>query len=538
MEREWERAVAETFDLVVVGGGINGTGAARDAARRGLRVCLVERHDFGYGTTGRSTRLIHGGLRYLREGDFGLVRESLRERELLLHNAPHLVEAIPFLIPFYEGMKPRPWTLRMGLALYDLLSYDRSVGSHRKLTREETLAFEPSLNPEGLKGGAVYYDGQVRFVERLCVENALDAAAQGAVLLNHAQVMGLTRDVEGKVNGVTVRNLLTGESADVKGRAILDATGPWLGRLNPSDGEKVRMTKGVHLATPRITEHAVLLFAPDGRVFFSIPWFGMSITGTTDTDYRDEVDTLHATRDDVKYLQEATRDYFPNAPIDEVAYTWAGVRALINVKGVSPGAISRKHLVLDHAKHGGPPGLVSIVGGKITPYRAVTEEAVNVILRRLGEKRRRSVTRRTPLPGAQLPEGVTWDRYRERAVAALQQEFQLPERTARHLLELYGTRHTRIADLLRLDPGLARPVCEHALDVWAQVELAAEEEMARSTADVLLRRTTVGYAPCQGLDAAPEVARYLGKRLGWTEEGILKDLAAYQAETDLRVQFR
>lgn len=537
MERDWQRALAEPFDLVIIGGGINGTGAARDAARRGLRVCLLERRDFGYGTTGRSTRLIHGGLRYLAQADFGLVRESLRERERLLGNAPHLVRAIPFLVPFYKGMTPGPAKLRMGLALYDLLSYDRSVPGHRILSRDEVLDLEPNLNPEGLTGGAVYYDAQVSFVERLCVENALDAHAHGAVLLNHTEVTSLIHDERGvQVTGVTARDRLTGETGAIRGTVVLDATGPWLGKMHGDGGARVRMTKGIHLVTPPVTGHAVLLFASDGRVFFSIPWFGVSLTGTTDTDFREDVDRVHATREDVSYLQSSTRRYFPTAPLDEVAYTTAGIRALLSVEGVSESEITRRHLILDHGKHGGPQHLVSIVGGKITPFRDVTEEAVDVAARLLGVKQG-SDTKAAPLPGGDLPRGDAFERYREEAARKGAARAGIPEETVAHLVDIYGSRHEAVLDRIVKDPRLGRPLCPHARDVWAQVDFAVDEELARSTGDVLLRRIPAGYTLCQAEEVAGEVAARIGERLGWSPERVREDEAAYRAELDLRRRF-
>lgn len=318
LSRPFADLASKTFDVLVVGGGINGAGVARDAARRGLSVALVEREDFGYGTTGRSTRLVHGGLRYLALYDFGLVHESLRERERLLANAPHLVQPIRFLIPFYKGQATPPWKLKLGLWLYDALAGSRSVQAHESFSRDEVLEVEPGLQPEGLRGGAAYSDGQVAFVERLCVENILDAVAHGATVVNHAGLDRLVME-DGRVVGARVRDMLSGEEVEVRARRVVNTTGPWVDRVPGVGGVRTRMTKGIHLVTPRDTNHAILLFSPDDdRVFFSIPWMGQQLVGTTDTDYAAEPADVRADADDVTYLQRGIRIALPDAPVETI----------------------------------------------------------------------------------------------------------------------------------------------------------------------------------------------------------------------------
>ena len=521
MQRRFRDLDRHLFDVLVLGGGINGTGVARDAARRGLRVGLVEKEDFGYGTTGRSTRLIHGGLRYLAMYDFGLVRESLRERERLLENAPHLVKPLTFLVPFYDGQRTPPWMVRMGLILYDLLAGGSRVPPHEWLTRDETLDAEPGLRAEGLRGGALYGDGQVELVERLCVENALDAAAHGAVLANHALVEDVRRGVDGVE--ATVRDLLTGERVVARARRVVNTTGPWLDRVQGLQGVDSRMTKGAHLVTPRSTRHAILLFSPDDdRVFFSVPWLGMELVGTTDTDYRDDPDDVHADRADVTYLQRGIRFVLPGADVDTVHYAYAGIRNLVPEKGRSESDVSRKHQVI---RHPDLPGMVSLVGGKITPFRAVCEEVVDLVA---PPGARASDTAAAPLPGAPHDPGALLADLERRAG-----ELRLPPGVARTLADTYGTRAHAVLDRVAADATLGEVLCPHAPLLAAEVAHARDAEMALTAADVLLRRTRCGWEACEGLDALPRVVALLHAG----DDARKTDEAAYRAVVAHRHRF-
>lgn len=517
-----------TFDVLVLGGGINGTGVARDAARRGLSVALVEKEDFGYGTTGRSTRLIHGGLRYLAMYDFGLVHESLVERERLFRNAPHLVRPLTFLIPFYEGQKTPPWMLKMGLVLYDALAGGSIAPPHRTYSKDELLALEPGLNPEGLRGGASYSDGQVELVERLCVENVLDAARHGAACLNHALVERMRRDADGFVVGV--RDLLTGATGEVRARRVVNTTGPWLHLVPGLSGVKSRMTKGTHLVNPPATRHAILLFNPaDDRVFFSIPWMGHQLVGTTDTDFSDAPDEVHADPDDVAYLKAGIRKALPHADVDTVYYTWAGIRNLVPEEGKSESDVSRKHQILDHAADG-YSGLVSLVGGKITPYRAVTEEITDLVARDLGAPP--GDTAEAPLPGAPADLDALAAEVSARAAA-----LRLPPGAGATLARTYGTRAREVLDRIQADPAQGEVLCPHAPLLLAEVAFTVETEMARTASDVLLRRTRAGWEPCEGHEALPRILDALDRLLGRGEDERKRDEARYLSEIALRHRF-
>jgi glycerol-3-phosphate dehydrogenase len=516
--------------VLVLGGGINGTGIARDAARRGLSVALVEKEDFGYGTTGRSTRLIHGGLRYLEMLDFRLVRESLRERERLFENARHLVQPIRFLVPFYKGQRAPPWQIKLGLFLYDALAGESRARPHQFHDAEELLAMEPGLRAEGLRGGASYTDGQVEAVERLCVENAVDACAHGAVVANHAEAVSLARD--GPTFELRVRDKLSGEDVTARAARVVNATGPWLDR-SPGPKVKSRMTKGIHIVVPQHTRHAVLLFSPDDdRVFFSIPWQRHQLVGTTDTDYPAAPDDVHATREDVTYLQRGIRFVLPRADTDTVYYAYAGIRNLVPEEGRTESDVSRRHQLIDHAREGWP-GLVSLVGGKITPYRQVCEEVVDHIAPRGAP---RSDTAHAPLPGSpDDPERLLVE------LAARTEALGLRAGTEGTLAATYGVRAHEVLDIMedegQRQGGSRELLCDHAPLHMAEVRFVVEHELARTAADVLLRRTRCGWEPCEGKDALPRVLDALDAMLGRSAEERKRDERAYLDEIGKRHGF-
>lgn len=511
-----------TVDLLVIGGGIIGAGIARDAALRGLSVALVEQDDFASGTTSRPTRLIHGGLRYLELFDFALVRSDMREREILLRIAPHLVFPLPFLLPLY---RPSLWyqaKLRIGMQLYDILSLDKSLPKRKWLGRDETLAAEPGLDPDGLQGAWRFYDAQVPLVERLVIENVVDAAEHGALVLNHARALGYLRD-GARVTGAVVRDQIAATDVEVRARFTVNATGPWLDRtIAPVRREPkplLRLTKGIHLVTPRATEKAHVLFAKsDGRLFFVLPWLDATLVGTTDTDYAGDPAEAAATEEDVRYLQTEARRAFPDAPFDAIHFTYAGVRALVREEGVSEGEVSRKHALFDHERRDGVGGLLSVVGGKITAYRDIAEEATDAVVRKLALTVKTS-TADAPLPGA-----------RSSSHGAAQARDAIDGKTTHHLERVYGTRSRELLALAAADPALQSPLCSHHRGVAAEVVHAVLREWAITLGDVLLRRTALGLMACQGLDCIDIVADRMAAVLGWDDDRRQREIAAYQRE--------
>jgi len=509
---------ARRHDLLVIGGGILGTAIARDAALRGYSVALVEKEDWGYGTSSRSTRLAHGGLRYLEQWDFGLVREALVERERLVRNATHLVRPQRFLLPVYRGSRVPAWKLRLGLWLYDALG---AGGLPRPgwLSREQALAAEPALRKDGLLAAGTYWDARIASVERLCLENALDAAVAGAAVANHAAVEGFLRQGE-RVVGAVVRDVLTGARHEIRARLVANAAGPWLPELAGVAGVRVphRRSRGSHLVVPNFLREAVLLRAArDDRVFFAIPLDGSALIGTTDLRDDRSPDLVRCDEEEARYLREEAARYLGFS--DEVWYATCGVRLLVDEPGKTEGQLSRRHEIRDHADDGAP-GLWSVLGGKITTMRQVAEDAVDRASVRLGA-RGWCETRDRPLPGAAS--------LVRRRLARQGQAAGLSPTTVEHLIGLYGSRSAQLFEACAREAALGAPVCPHAPDVLAQVDVAIREEGALTLQDILVRRLSNGSASCQGEDALARVLARAAALLGWDDKRVGSEEAAYRA---------
>lgn len=519
-----------TFDLVVVGGGINGAGIAREAALRGLRTLVVDRGDFGGGTSSRSSKLIHGGLRYLETGDVALVREASLERDLLRRKlAPHLVRPMPFVFPVYRGARVGWWKLQAGLFVYDLLAGFRNIARHRALTAAWLRREEPTLRREDCRGGALYYDCWTDDA-RLVIETLLAAEEAGALCLNYASVETFEKE-EGKITGVTLRDVEGQEGTiTVRCRSVVNATGPWLDHLRRMDdpGAKacLRPTKGVHLVLPRErlgNRRALVLHAVrDGRVLFVIPWDEASIVGTTDTDHEGGPESVEADDADVAYLLETLNYYFPDAVLGErdVVSTFAGLRPLVSGDhGESPSEVSREEAVFESAS-----GLLSIGGGKLTTYRRVAIKVVD----RVAEELRgtsgvaiaeRSGTEDRPLPGARSSDTSPAER-RDAGVG---------EALLAHLEQRYGSRAGEICDVLRRHPDWARAIVTESDDVLAEAWFAAATEWAVRIEDVLRRRTSVALrSPDHGVGASAAVAEVMAAALGWDESARARKVREYR----------
>ena len=375
-------------ELLIIGAGINGAGIARDAAMRGLKVLLIDKGEIGGGTTSASTRLIHGGLRYLEHFEFGLVRESLRERETLLKIAPHLVNPLPITIPIYKRNKRGPSTIRAGMILYDLLSIGKSLPRHQMLSRAETLERSPGLNPEGLLGSALYFDAQVEFPERLVLANVVAAREHGAEVFTRAPVTKL--NVEGdSVTGVEFVN--EGRSHFVQAKIVVNAAGPWIDRvLARAPVESPRLiggTKGSHIIVPAFPvapATAIYLEAQsDRRPFFIVPWNGKYLIGTTDVRFEGDPDDVRCEEWEMDYLLAEANLAFPHASLtrDSVLFTYSGVRPLPWTSDTEEQNITRRHFIRQHPRL---RNLLSIVGGKLTTYRSLAEECVDLVFRKLG----------------------------------------------------------------------------------------------------------------------------------------------------------
>jgi Glycerol-3-phosphate dehydrogenase len=491
MRRSFAALESTVFDVLVIGGGITGAGIARDAAMRGLSVAIIDKNDWGSGTSSRSSRLIHGGIRYLEHGQIGLVRESVRERETLLRIASHLVKPLEFTWPVYRGARLPKWKLRAGLTAYDLLAGVGRLRRHRSLSAVDVLEHEPCVRKDSLVGGASYYDASTDD-SRMTLANVQSSATHGAVAVNYARMSSLTETAD-RVTGAIVRDQLSEAEAHVRARSIVSATGPW----------QARGTKGSHIAVQRHrigNRSAVTLISPlDGRVMFVIPGGDQAIVGTTDTFTNDSPDDVKTTDADVDYLLASANAYFPDARLkrDDVVAAWSGIRPLASAPpGIDPSSISREHHI-DVARN----GVITVSGGKLTTYRSMAEEAVDELVKMLGDRVRECRTAEEELPGSD--------------------------------------RNSRRAALEVNDPELARSVLHGLPYTCSDIALAATEEMAVTLADVMVRRTHIAFELSDhGSGAANSIARIMAAALGWDNATISSRTADYARDVERLFSFR
>jgi glycerol-3-phosphate dehydrogenase len=527
------RRLAEPFDLLIIGGGVNGVGTAWDASLRGLRVLLVERDDLGSGTSSWSSRLIHGGLKYLQKYDVKLVRESLREREWLLQAAPHLVHPLKMVIPIYRGAENGPGILEAGMLAYDALSWDKSMPHHGVWSRRKALERIPGLEAEGLRGAVTYFDAQAELAERLCVETGLAAQAQGAVMLTHAAVETVeVRDQ--RVAGVIVQDKISGDRYSVDAPVVLNMAGPWVDEVlagSPAgEGEPlIGGTKGSHFVLDRFDRaperDALYYESEDGRPMMLMPWQGQVLIGSTDVRFRGDLDRLAPSIDEVDYVLDETNRVVPGARLgrEDLLWGYTGVRPLPYSPQGEEGDITRRHSFHDH----GPAaeGLISLVGGKLTTFRQVGEEATDLALTKLGGRGRRSVTGRLRLPGAGT-------RDLERYVRAFISSSGLPEPSARRIAELYGTRADGVAERAATDSSLREVLDEGTGLTAAEVAFAIDEELGVTLTDVLARRTMVGIGPTLADETVDRVTSIAARTAGWTDERAARERDAYTDRLD------
>ena len=526
-------------DLLVIGGGITGAAVARDAALRGLSVGVVGKGDFAGGTSSHSSRLIHGGLRYLEHRDFRLVFEASRERRILLNVAPHLVRPLPFVFPAYRGARVPGWQIFAALWLYDVLAAFRNVHAHRWLSRKAARRLEPGLREKGLTGAGLYWDAQTDDA-RLTLATMRAAALAGAQVANYVEVTALAKP-DGVVRGVVVRDQLTGQTGTIQGKVVVNATGPWVDGLRrldePNAPPLLRPTKGVHVVVPRVRighTNAITLLSPvDGRVMFILPWGEVSYIGTTDTDDSVSPDEVRATGEDVIYLLRSANALFPQARLapKDVISTWAGLRPLLAPeKSATPAQVSREHRVVESSS-----GLVSIAGGKLTTHRVMGRDVVDRVTQKLHEADGRAIPARAATDHLVLPGGdiadleVMVESARARDVA---------EPVASHLVRTYGSESAGVVNLIERDRGLGRPILDGRPEVWAEVVHAVEREMAVRLSDVLIRRTHLFYEdPAHGSAAAPPVARRMADLLGWDRAEETEEIADYLTEVQRAREF-
>lgn len=525
-----DRLAEDTFDVLIIGGGITGVAIARDAAMRGMRVALVEKDDFASGTSGRSSRLIHGGIRYLENYEFKLVFDACCERRIMRRVAPRLVRPLPFLYPLYRGQKPAPWKLRLGLTLYDILGLFSNVQRHRWLDPSQVLEREPLVARQGLLGAARFYDAQVDDA-RLTLTTAKSAHLNGAIIANHIKVVDLMT-AGGRVVGVCLKDRPSGREIEARATVVVNATGVWGDRVRTMDKTAedivLRPTKGVHLVVGRerlSSGHAVVFDSPqDGRHVFLIPWGGLALIGTTDTDFDGDLDSPAATSDDVAYLLDAAQYAFPDSRVGEgdVISTFAGLRPLVKAPG-SAYAVSREHQIAES-----PSGLITIVGGKLTTHRLMAEQVVDRVQERLGGDLKPGVEERCRTQ--EKLEGAAMKPMRARAGEGTVEQ---------HLLSTYGDDAGWIQRCAEEHPALAEKITPALPYVMAEVLHAVHHEMALTVADVLMRRTHVIYETWSGgVGRARAVAELMASSLGWSEPEIDRQVAAYTSQVALTQRWR
>ena len=523
--RALQRMRDEVFDIVVVGGGVTGCGAALDAATRGLNVALVEKRDFAAGTSSRSSKLIHGGLRYLEQLNFALVREALQERTLLLTRlAPHLVRPVSFVYPLTHRVWERPY-VAAGLTLYDSLAMARGDGPglprHTHLTRKQALKLVPALRSTALVGAVRYYDAQVDDARHTLMV-ARTAAENGAALTTSTRVDGFLREGE-RVVGVQVRDLETGEDFAIRARQVINATGVWTDDVQSMVGRgriKVRASKGVHLVVPRDRIHSDsgLIVRTATSVLFVIPWGRHWIIGTTDTEWTLGKAHPAASRADIDYILGQVNAMLAQ-PLTraDVEGVYAGLRPLLHGESAETSTLSREHAVSQAV-----PGLVTVAGGKYTTYRVMAQDAVDTAAYGLHARVPRSCTDVTPLAGA-VGFRAAWNRRRSMAA-----ESGLHVARIEHLLGRYGTLSEELLQIIRQDPSLARPVPGAEDYLAVEVVYAATHEGALHIDDVLTRRTHVSIEMFdRGVEAAEPVARLMGAALGWDDDDIKREVEHY-----------
>ncbi|MCB9938200.1 MAG: glycerol-3-phosphate dehydrogenase/oxidase [Planctomycetaceae bacterium] len=482
MKRDPSALANRTFDLAIIGGGILGAGIARDAVLRGLSVALVEKGDFASGTSSRSTKLVHGGLRYLEQLSFGLVAESCRERSILLDMAPHLVTPLSFLLPSYAGDPRSLAMLRLGTTLYDWLTPRRHAATprHRTLSASEVAAAEPSLPTDRLQGAVLFYDCQMDDA-RLCLETILDARRHGAACVNYCQVVGF-RQTWDRVDALQVVDQVSGDSFDLRAKCFVNATGPWVervGRFSNCETGHVAIgpTKGVHLVIPRINRKHGIYFQSqrDRRMIFLLPWGDDSLLGTTDTQFTQSADAVHTDSEDVEYLLEQLRELAPAHAIDasDIITSFAGVRALIRSDQRRPSRRSREERIVASGQN-----MLTVAGGKYTTFRAISEKVVHRVGRMLGQRLSRCATATTPLPN---------------------------QRPASH-----GVQLSQSPSVFESDIAFA---CKH--------------EMAVTLEDVMRRRTRLALSRQGGEDVATQVSHLITGPLQWSEDDRRTQLNAY-----------
>jgi glycerol-3-phosphate dehydrogenase len=523
----------EPFDVVVIGGGITGAGVARDAALRGLSVALVERRDFASGTSSRSSKLIHGGLRYLQQGDVALVRESATERYVVRRLAPHLARPVQLLFPLHSrGAYAK---LSVGLWTYDRIAGVSDEERYRMLSKEEALAMEPMLQAEHLYGAALYYE-YLTDDARLVVEVMKSAAALGVVAANHVGATGFLFE-NGRICGITAGDELGDAEVEIRGRAIINAAGPWVDEVRllgePGEAPRLRLTKGIHVGVRRERigiGNIVVMNARDKRGVFAVPRGAVTYLGTTDTDYERPDEEPFITHEDVAYLIDAANRTFAGEPLDftDVVSAWAGLRPLLHQEGKKPSELSRKDEVMV-----GRTGLISVAGGKLTTFRRMAERVVDIACEQLRKQERPLPEPRGNSAEATLSGGETGDDVAAFAEGLKARWPRVETDVVERLVQVYGSNAERMIEGMSADPALAYRLSPEVAVTRAEVEYAVREEMAMTLTDFLERRSRLFlWDPDNGLSIAESAARIMGRILDWDDSRIEREVSRYREHVE------
>ena len=528
MKRFIENHKGETFDLIIVGGGITGAAVAYDAAGRGFKVALLEKKDYGWATSAATSKLIHGGLRYLQNLELGLVRESLRERLILENIAPNLVYPIPFLVPGYSDVKRNKWLLRAGLTMYDILSFDRNrtwdagkhIPGHTWLSRSRIMALEPEVRSQGMNGGSIYHDCQSLYPERLTLAFIKSAIKHGAKTANYAKVVHFLFSKDDKIEGVRVEDQFTGNRTDIKGSLVINCGGPWadiiLNLADKTGGGKhqIKRSEGIHMLTKKFkTKHAVVMWTPSGRHFFTIPWRGCQLIGTTDTDYEGNPDEYKVSKKSIEGLIKDTNDSIGDGRLayNDVIHAWGGLRPLVDDQTEGTYESSRKYEIYDNSADG-MDGLITVEGGKYTTSRHLAETVLTMVETKLGRAPKTPMTDKMFLTGCEIKDMAGFMTELKTAYAK-----QLSPENIEFVGRNYGTESRKVLDLARQHPEYREIICEDG-QILASVIYAIRHESARTLEDIVMRRTGVGNIGHPGKDRLEKIAAAAQKELGWDHE--------------------
>ncbi|TNE38631.1 MAG: glycerol-3-phosphate dehydrogenase/oxidase [Alphaproteobacteria bacterium] len=540
MKRDLQKMAGPSHDILIIGGGIQGATIARDAAQRGLKVALVEKRDFSSGTSFASSKMVHGGLRYLANFEFRLIREALKERRIWERIAPHQVDPLPFMVPNY-GSRGQKWLMWTGFFLYDLLSFDRKwlkdkdkqLPAHRRVSKEEALNLAPGLNPERLLGAILYFDCQMYAPERLCIECLEEAASLGADIANHAEAEEILRDGN-RVIGARVKDTLTGASHDIRAELTINASGPWADYVLASaeggtPSRHLIRSKGIHLITRKITTDTALLITVEGSHILFLPWRDHTIIGTTDTVFAQHPDKVSTREEDIAGLLEKAQKAYPMANLTraDVEHFYAGLRPLVDTDGNPDNnttqdtyGASRAAEIVDHEQTSGTKGLLSAIGGKWTTSRHIAKQAVDKAVRKLG---------RAGLTTCRSDELVTWGgatgNFAAYKKALFEKHPDWPQDILANMAKTYGSQTPRLMALAEAHPNLKERLDPDQPFIGAEVLYALNEEMALSLEDVVMRRTCVGTLGRPSETLLSAVIDLMREPLGWSENQIAQERA-------------